>query len=550
MAIRRLIRSLVSAVLVLSFSLSSTLAQGPLGPPGAPAPMFKTLHEVEPRTPVTNLPFTISQPGSYYFTTNLTGVSGDHGIDVQASDVTLDLNGFSLIGATGCWNGIRLLSNQDRLIVRNGTVLNWPRNGIYAGDSSYCLFRDLQIISNGWESAVYDGLVLGDQSSAQDCVAALNSDDGILSKGTEAYVKRCRAIGNRGNGLDVEKSTEVSDNLCAGNAAGICAQSSGNRIENNHVAGNATGLVIDASGNYVAGNIVKDNADNYDIVAGNHLNILLCEVPESIDWPASVKLAGTLVCSSTSTNGIEVNADNVTIDLAGHALVGPGASSKHGINQPDTLHGLRIMNGMLTDWRGSSNYAVYARGHGSLIKDVLVISNYSGIYQGTDGVIVDCAAYNNLGVGIAAVGGTIQRCASTYNGDFGLFAGWGASVVDCVSSHNGMDGIFAFGDNLILNNQCDGNGTDTPDGAGIRVLASGVRVDGNNVTDNGIGIRVDFWDNIIVRNTASNNGTNYVIVASNAVGQIAAAPNSTAISGSSALGATVGTTDPWANISY
>jgi hypothetical protein len=52
-----------------------------------------------------------------------------------------------------------------------------------------------------------------------------------------------------------------------------------------------------------------------------------------------------------------------------------------------------------------------------------------------------------------------------------------------------------------------------------------------------------------VRNTASDNTTNYVIVASNKVGFIVSAPNSGAISGSTG-GSGVGSTDPWANFSF
>ena len=37
-------------------------------PPGAPSPTMKTLDQVEPRTAITNLPFTINQGGSYYST--------------------------------------------------------------------------------------------------------------------------------------------------------------------------------------------------------------------------------------------------------------------------------------------------------------------------------------------------------------------------------------------------------------------------------------------------------------------------------------------------
>jgi hypothetical protein len=56
----------------------------------------KTLNNVEPRTPISSLPYTISAAGSYYLTGNLTADA--NGILVDANNVTIDLAGFSLIG--------------------------------------------------------------------------------------------------------------------------------------------------------------------------------------------------------------------------------------------------------------------------------------------------------------------------------------------------------------------------------------------------------------------------------------------------------------------
>jgi hypothetical protein len=47
-------------------------------------------------------PLTISQPGSYKLTSNLYVPDGSHGIDITADDVTLDLNGFMVLGAVTC----------------------------------------------------------------------------------------------------------------------------------------------------------------------------------------------------------------------------------------------------------------------------------------------------------------------------------------------------------------------------------------------------------------------------------------------------------------
>ena len=48
----------------------------------------------DPRTPISSLPYTITNSGSYYVTGNLE--SSSHGIVIDASGVTVDLMGFSL----------------------------------------------------------------------------------------------------------------------------------------------------------------------------------------------------------------------------------------------------------------------------------------------------------------------------------------------------------------------------------------------------------------------------------------------------------------------
>ena len=117
---------LVLLALVSAFSLqpSALLAQGSLTPPGAPAPTMKTLTQVEPRTAISSVPFTISAPGSYYLTTNLT-VSSGNGITISSGNVTLDLNGFVLQGVSGSGSGILVSSTYTNITVRNGTITGW-----------------------------------------------------------------------------------------------------------------------------------------------------------------------------------------------------------------------------------------------------------------------------------------------------------------------------------------------------------------------------------------------------------------------------------------
>ena len=112
------------AVFVIA-AVAALFAQGPLTPPGAPAPTMKTLAQIEARTPISSAPFTITNSGSYYLTTNISVTSGT-AITISASGVTLDLNGFTISSteATPAGTGILLGSGSGVQDIRifNGHI--------------------------------------------------------------------------------------------------------------------------------------------------------------------------------------------------------------------------------------------------------------------------------------------------------------------------------------------------------------------------------------------------------------------------------------------
>ena len=104
--------------LLVSYSIltSGAFAQGPLAPPSAPAPSMKSLAQIEARTAI-SATTNISTPGSYYLTGDLAGE-----ISIYASDVTLDLNGFTirnLYRAISVGNG----ESFKNITIRNGSVV-------------------------------------------------------------------------------------------------------------------------------------------------------------------------------------------------------------------------------------------------------------------------------------------------------------------------------------------------------------------------------------------------------------------------------------------
>src|ERR1035438_213898 len=162
------------------FILHSAFGQGALTPPGAPAPTMKSLTQIEPRTPISSLPYTISAPGSYYLTTNLTGVSGNNGITIASGDVTLDLAGFTVLGVSGSLSGILISSFRTNVTVGNGTVRGWGTVGVYVNgtQSRSLVFDHLNISGSGTYGLIaYGALISG-------CTVSGSGNDGIKAEGS------------------------------------------------------------------------------------------------------------------------------------------------------------------------------------------------------------------------------------------------------------------------------------------------------------------------------------------------------------------------------
>ena len=92
-------------------------------PGGASATGPSVPVQCDSRVPIDSIPITLTQKGSYYLTASLTGVSGQHGIQVFAVDVAIDLNGHTLLGVPGSLRGITTTARRTTL----GAI--WLRRG-------------------------------------------------------------------------------------------------------------------------------------------------------------------------------------------------------------------------------------------------------------------------------------------------------------------------------------------------------------------------------------------------------------------------------------
>ncbi|RMD61792.1 MAG: hypothetical protein D6824_07625, partial [Planctomycetota bacterium] len=67
----------------------------------------------------------------------------------------------------------------------------------------------------------------------------------------------------------------LSNGVGASDGAGVHATGLGSRIEGNTVAANDRGIDVDATNNFIVRNTARANTLNYDIVAGNHVGVII-----------------------------------------------------------------------------------------------------------------------------------------------------------------------------------------------------------------------------------------------------------------------------------
>jgi parallel beta-helix repeat protein len=415
--------SLILAVLAAATTFAA--AQGSLTPPpGAPAPVMKTLDQVEPRTDLQNAPaaavnkadpnyeYVINQSGSYYLSGEIIA-SKAGAVLINAAGVTLDLNGFRISRGATTGRGVSIGAAADNSLVRNGTI-------------------------RGFDYGVYT-----------------DSSGGNYPK--NCTVSHLRVSGSAGGGI------------------------------------------------FMGGAALIEN------------------------------------CLVTQVSGTGMN-----IGIYG----GPGSNIQRCVAGENTVH-----------------YAIYG-GDGSAISDCTSYKNNCnfGIIAAQGSVLSNCnASYNtgNLGssrgifvsnnaraFNCVATGNTSSVTLTSSTG-IGIDGATGSTIESCRANSNSGDGIRVSADCVVIGSSASLNGPSSADAAGIHATGQGNRIENNSVNGNDRGIDVDDIRNMVFRNTAKANGTNFDIVPNNVCGAVMnrTAPASAAILGNSGASST-GTTDPLANFAH
>ncbi|MFH0792671.1 MAG: right-handed parallel beta-helix repeat-containing protein [bacterium] len=342
------------AAILIFLMVSAGFAQGSLTPPGPPEPTMKSLSEIDANvtnakasadkatsaalaaqdrrieinsinTPgiLSNEQFRIEEPGSYYLGGNITGESGKSAITIFHTNVSLDLNGYALLGVPGSLDGVEAVIGgvgARNIVVRNGTVKDWGRYGINAGTLDGGLIEDL-VVTNCGDT----GIKLNDGFTVSNCVSYENGGDGIEAV-SHSTIVGCTAASNSGVGIRTLVGSTISNCTASLNQSGGIFSHQASTISNSTARGNAGhGITARVGCGVFACTADQNTSDGIQIQFG-------CQVVENNCFTINpIQSNGAGIHATNTDNRIEGNnvtrhAQGIKVDVGGNFIIRNSAS--------------------------------------------------------------------------------------------------------------------------------------------------------------------------------------------------------------------------------
>lgn len=170
--------------------------------------------------------------------------------------------------------------------------------------------------------------------------------------------------------------------------------------------------------------------------------------PYTITQSGSYKLSRNLTVSAPGVDAIDITADNVTLDLNGFTISGPGnlAVLSDGIFSQN--FNITLKNGTVTGFQNG----VTVRG-GGVVSDLSATHNATGISVGL-AVVLRCNASFNTSSGFVLIDVALYDSSATSNGNDGVLASR-STVIHHIVDVSGNVGLFVtdsvYGSNTVLN---------------------------------------------------------------------------------------------------
>ncbi|MCL4361567.1 right-handed parallel beta-helix repeat-containing protein [Candidatus Dependentiae bacterium] len=424
-------------------------------------------------------PVTISSSGSYCLTNNITAPA-TNAITIQASDVTLDLNGWTLQAPTDLTAAVAVDASgatRDNIVIRNGNITNSSNSILLTANGgnqlNNVLVENILVANNGGPVGPIT------------CFALLGT-----ARLTNVTIRNCQIefvtlngghAGTPASGIFLQDSTGIINNISIEDCFITNCTNAGISFINNASANDSNISIKNC--------LINNNGTNggIDFASAlvtpiNVMSIIDCQTLSNTGTGISVNVNGctiqNTISNSNSADGINVTSSNFAISNCV-----ANANSLFGINASSL-------------GSGSSN---------GTIKDCIVHqSGFAGISLNGSAIQVENCNIVGTGVttlnrdGIRATGpnhkilnSIINNNRIGINADFTLSA-TNLTIVDCDVSSNKAGGIVIFANGGTIANCTASNNS----GAGAN--QNGIQVRGNSV--------------VIVNNRVQLNGLNGILL--------------------------------------
>jgi parallel beta-helix repeat protein len=270
----------------------------------------------EVRTKISACGTTINTAGSYYVTKNLN--SSGTCITITASDVTLDLMGFTLVG-----NGVAgsygvYISDASNVEIRNGTVRGFY-NGVYSWWTSTMTSSVRAINLRVFSNANYGIFLYGANNLVRDCTVSGTASPG----GYGIFVNSGSSVLNSGAynnaGIGIYATGVISNNIALNNGSVGINTGGGSTITGNTSTGNSSIGIAAGANSVVDGNTASNNT-SVGITVSDASTVSRNTAYGNGFQGITVQGGSTVTGNTAKNNG----ADGITIGL-GSSVIGNSA---------------------------------------------------------------------------------------------------------------------------------------------------------------------------------------------------------------------------------
>jgi parallel beta-helix repeat protein len=432
--------------------IAAAAFSGDLNPPLGPVtPTMKSLQDHDPRIPIDTLPgdvlstHVISTPGNYFLRADITGIASRRGISVQSDRVTIDLNGFRLIGGANSLDGITdedlPFNEKANLVIRNGFIDGWGGSGIVFVNTS------VNITNVVAENNTISGFSMN-KSILSGCRAVGNGMFGFSV--TMSTMRQCSAFDNTQDGIRASSFSTIADCVARGNTGHgifLAQESSARSSASSQNDGAGFSLVqacqtsdCTASFNDLSGFLLS----NRSIVRGCTAAFNMMHGFEAVNQHPCV--IDSCMATGNTLNGVDVQVAST--------ITGTTASSNGG-------SGIQFAGGCtIRSCTAFDNGAIGfdSESPGSTVRDCSALNNTGAGFESFNCNLYDSIATGNA-IGIECAGGIVRNCTVSFNNNQGIHSLGGTRLEHNHAEFNSGAGIEAMmsGQSILISNTATGN---------------------------------------------------------------------------------------------